>query len=196
MIVLFDPFYDKEPRLFFVDEMRYGLMSNFRRSWSLIGQRAVLPQQQAFLSRYLYSAIDPITGESFHMMDFDRVNTLTTQIFLNELQKMFPEYHLVIVWDNAGFHRSRTLEREDRTLCFLPSYSPQLNPVERFFEECRKITANLVFPEGIDQLSRVLEKGIVELAKDTQAIQRLCGYPWILEQWNHLLSHGKSGLIV
>ena len=162
-------------------------MSNFRRSWSLIGQRAVLPQQQAFVSRYLYSAIDPITGESFHIMDFDRVNTLTTRIFLDELQKMFSKYHLIIVWDNAGFHRSATLEHQDRTLCFLPSYSPQLNPVERFFEECRKITANLVFPEGIDQLSQVLEKGIVDLAKDTQKIRKLCAYPWIREQYNAIM---------
>lgn len=192
MIALFDPSCDKEPRLFFVDEMRYGLMSNFRRSWSLIGQRAVLPQQQAFLSRYLYSAIDPITGESFHIMDFDRVNTLTTQLFLSELQKMFPEYHLIIVWDNAGFHKSKTLEHEDRTLCFLPSYSPQLNPVERFFEECRKITANLIFPEGIDQLSDILEKGIVELAKDMQTIQRLCGYDWIREQYNSIIQQVKA----
>lgn len=134
--------------------MRYGLISNFRRSWSLKGQRAVLPMQQGFINRYLYSAIDPITGESFHLMNFDRINTATTTIFLDELQKKFPDNHLIIIWDNASFHKSSTLKQKDRTIHFLPSYSPQLNPVERFFEECRKITANRIFSSSIEQLDK------------------------------------------
>lgn len=166
--------------------MRYGLMSNYRRSWSQVGQRALQPNQQAFVNRYLYSAVDPVTGESFHLMGFNKINTVTTAIFLDELQKAFPDNHILIVWDNAAFHKSPLLHHKDRTIHFLPSYSPQLNPVERFFEECRKITANRIFPEGIDQLSYVLEKGIVELTKNRENIQKLCGYPWILKQWKEL----------
>jgi len=57
----------------FMDEMRFGLISNYRRSWSLIGKRTVVANQQEFINRYLYSAIDPITGENFHLLGFNDV---------------------------------------------------------------------------------------------------------------------------
>ena len=42
---------NKDPfEIFFADEMRYGLISNFRRSWSHVGLRTVIDSQQSFLS--------------------------------------------------------------------------------------------------------------------------------------------------
>jgi hypothetical protein len=40
--------------------MRYGLISNFRRSWSKIGERTMIDKQQSFENRYLFSAVAPI----------------------------------------------------------------------------------------------------------------------------------------
>jgi len=166
-----------------MDEMRYGLMSNIRRSWSKKGERTVVLQQQEFVNRYLYSAIDPINGDSFHLMNMNDVNAKNIDIFLNELQKEFPNNHLLIIWDNAPFHKSSYLKRKNMTLAFLPSYSPQLNPIERFFEEIRKITANRIFKDGIDELSKILEEGTVKLKEDKSAIKSLTAYDWIIEQW-------------
>jgi hypothetical protein len=42
---------------YFSDEMRYGLISNFRRSWSRVGERTILDSQQAFDNRYLFTAV-------------------------------------------------------------------------------------------------------------------------------------------
>ena len=43
-----------------------------------------------------------------------------------------------MVWDNAPFHRKKELQEIDGlTPVFLPSYSPELNPVERFYGEMR-----------------------------------------------------------
>ena len=63
------------PILYFSDEMRYGLMSNMRRSWSQIGKRAVLPHQQAFANRYLFSVVAPLSGDSFHLLGIDEMDT-------------------------------------------------------------------------------------------------------------------------
>jgi len=115
--------------------MRYGLMSNVRRSWSLKGERTVVGNQQEFANRYLYTAIDPINGESFHLMGFDDAATLQTHAFLGALQKQFPDDHIIVVWDRAPFHKPKSLQRTNMTLISLPSYSPYLNPVERFFGE-------------------------------------------------------------
>jgi transposase len=163
--------------------MRYGLMSNIRRSWSKKGERTVYQNQQEFANRYLYTAIDPINGESFHLMNFDDASTEQTNVFLLAMQERFQNDHLVIVWDRAPFHRSQSLRRKDMTLISLPSYSPQLNPVERYFGEMRKTTANQIFREGMEALSKIVEQGILALSKNLEAIKTLTGYSWIKEQW-------------
>lgn len=163
--------------------MRYGLMSNVRRSWSKVGVRTVLQNQQEFANRYLYSAIDPIEGTSHHLMGFDNTSTEQTTIFIQSLQEHYPDDHLVIVWDNAPFHKAKVLHRHHITLISLPSYSPQLNPAERFFGELRKITANKIFTEGIERLSSTLEKGLLSLTKNSDSMKSLCGYSWIKKQW-------------
>ena len=127
-------------------------MSNVRRSWSKRGERTIVQNQQEFANRYLYTAIDPIFANSFHISGFGDAATKQTEAFLLELQKAFLDNHLVIVWDRAPFHRPKLLCKEHMTIIYLPSYSPQLNPVERFFEEIRKASANRIFREGINEL--------------------------------------------
>jgi len=50
-------------------------MSNYRRNWSKVGERTIIDNQQEYANRYLYSAIDPITGDNFHMFEFNDVTT-------------------------------------------------------------------------------------------------------------------------
>jgi len=166
-----------------MDEMRFGLISNYRRSWSLIGKRTVIANQQEFINRYLYSAIDPITGDNFHLLGFNDVNAAITKKFLEALINQYSEYHILLVWDNAPFHRKKELhEMEGITPMFLPSYSPELNPVERFYGEIRKSTANRLF-QNIEIQKNVIEEEVVKWMKDTDKTQNLCGYKWIIDQW-------------
>ena len=74
----------------------------------------------------------------------------------------------------------------DITPIFLPSYSPQLNPVERFYGEVRKSTANRVF-QSIEIQEKIIAEDIALWMRDSQKTKQLCGYSWILEQWNSLV---------
>ena len=178
--------YQKPLKLFFMDEMRFGLISNYRRSWSKVGERTVIANQQEYSNRYLYSAIDPIKGDNFHLIGFNYINSLTTKIFLEELKKRYSNYHLIVIWDRAPFHRKKELyEIEGITPYFLPSYSPELNPVERFFGEIRKATANRIFKDIVIQ-EEIISNEVVLWINDKERAKRLCGYSWILEQWRML----------
>lgn len=53
----YDQFLTKKYKIFYVDEMRFGLMTNEKRSWNKIGERTRLPNQMEYANRYLYSAI-------------------------------------------------------------------------------------------------------------------------------------------
>ncbi|SFV54939.1 Transposase [hydrothermal vent metagenome] len=163
--------------------MRFGLISNYRRSWSLIGNRTVIANQQEFVNRYLYSAIDPINGDNFHLLGFNDVNATITKKFLEALKEQYQKYHLLLVWDNAPFHKKKELHQiKDVTPIFLPSYSPELNPVERFYGEIRKSTANRIFKD-IEMQKDIIEKEVIKWMKDTDKTQNLCGYDWIIDQW-------------
>lgn len=169
--------------MFFCDEMRYGLISNYRRSWSPIGIRTVIDNQQAFSNRYLFSAVSPVTGDSFHLAGFEENSSVMVKIFFDEMEKRYKGRHLVVVFDNAPSHRPKIIrERKNITCIFLPPYSPELNPAERFFEEIRKSTANHIF-ESIDAQEDVIVEAVKTLSSDLEAMKQLTGYEWIQKQW-------------
>lgn len=162
--------------------MRYGLISNYRRSWSPVGVRTIVDNQQMFSNRYLFSAVAPLTGESFHLMGFEENTSAMVSIFFNELEKSYPNKHIIMVFDNAPSHRPKIVrERENITCVSLPPYSPELNPAERFFEEIRKATANQIF-ETIEEQEVVIAEAVKALSLDEEKMRRLLGYEWIKEQ--------------
>ena len=89
---------------------------------------------------------------------------------------------VIIVWDNAPCHRP-IVHRQIPGLIvlFLPPYSPELNPTERFFEELRKATANQIF-KTIEEQEKAIEEKLNELANDLPAMKQLLGYEWIIKQ--------------
>jgi transposase len=162
--------------------MRYGLISNFRRSWSKIGERTVIDSQQSFDNRYLFSAVSPLTGASFHLTSIEGFDSNAAHVFLQELKKQHPDELVILAWDNAPCHRPQ-IHREipGLIILFLPPYSPELNPAERFFEELRKSTANQIFKTIADQ-EIAIEQRLNELTNNIGAMKQLLGYDWILKQ--------------
>jgi transposase-like protein len=87
-----------------------------------------------------------------------------------------------LVWDNGGAHKSAAKCLPDGvSATFLPAYSPELNPVERFFQELRRRIANRIF-SSLQELEDALVEAINEYYEDTDKVRQLCGYLWILEQ--------------
>lgn len=162
--------------------MRYGLISNFRRSWSKVGERTIIDSQQSFDNRYLFSAVAPLSGKSFHLSGIDGFDSEAAHTFLVELKQHHPNKMVVLVWDNAPCHRPlihRTIP--GLIVLFLPPYAPELNPAERFFEELRKATANQIF-KSIQEQEQVIEQKLNHLADDTKGMKQLLGYEWIRRQ--------------
>lgn len=166
--------------------MRYGLISNYRRSWSPIGTRTIIDNQQAFSNRYLFSAVAPLSGDSFHLMGFAENNSMSVALFFDELEKYYPDKDIVMVFDNGPSHRPKIVRERKRIICiFLPPYSPELNPTERFFEEIRKATANQMFKTLIEQ-EKVIEEAVKTLSLNEEKMKQLIGYDWIKRQWEEV----------
>jgi len=87
---------------------------------------------------YVVGAVCPQTGQSVGLLS-PHINTDVTRVFLGQfVRELQPDVHIVLVWDQAGFHTSKELNiPENITVVPLPAYSPELNPVENLWHYFR-----------------------------------------------------------
>jgi transposase len=174
----------KKYKIWFADEMRFGLMTNEKRSWNKVGERTRLPNQMEYKNRYLYSALSPIDGDSVHAIGFSDANAQTTNIFLDEINKQFPDTINIIIWDNAPFHKAKILHsKENISILTLPSYGQELNPTERFFGEMRKATANKIHKD-IEAIEKLLHDEVVIWINDKDRTKGLIFWDYMKKQLN------------
>ena len=72
--------------------------------------------------------------------------SIDTEIFTQWIkQDLIPQlpHHSVIIMDNASFHKGtlmqRAIEETGHTLFYLPTYSPDLNPIEKKWAQAKSI---------------------------------------------------------
>lgn len=140
----------KPLKVFCFDEARFGLISWHKRRYRHRGERPTHTVQREYTWSWLYAAVEPATGEHFCFY-LSALDTECFTVFLNELSATFPEHHLVLVMDNApAHHAKRVVVPDNLSLMFLPAYSPELNPVERWFQEFRRKLTNRLFSSLTD----------------------------------------------
>jgi hypothetical protein len=117
--------------LWFVDEARVGQKGRVTHVWYQRGQRPRGLREHRFASAHLFGAACPERGAGVALV-LPEVSTAAMSLFLAELAAAVPAgTHALLVLDRAGWHVSPDLAvPANLTLVHLPSYSPELNPVE------------------------------------------------------------------
>jgi transposase len=120
--------------------------------------------------------VSPADGESFSLF-LPEVNTEMMNIFLKELSKEYATKEILIVMDQAGWHKARELRIPPNiTFEYLPAYSPELNPIEKLWQWLKKeVVHNNIF-ETLEMLMDVLEKQMRELTLQKYAQICHCSY--------------------
>jgi len=123
-----------------MDEARFGTHSKIGHGWFEKGTRSRVRVKLGFKNFYVYSAIEPQTGESFSLL-LPKVNGDMMSLFLKEFRMFCGSDPVVLVMDGAEWHKSKALARpEGIEFVVLPPYSPELNPVERFWLQLKRDT--------------------------------------------------------
>ena len=60
----------------------------------------------------------------------------------------------------------------------IPPYSPELNPVERFFKELRKELKNRVF-DSYEQVEAAVIEAVKPYLNDKEKVKQLTCYGWL-----------------
>jgi transposase len=159
------------------DEARFGLINWHRRRYCPEGFRPPYVVRRRYEWTYLYAAVEPATGESLCAY-LPGMDGRCLETFLGHLGEAYRDYHLVVVLDNAPSHLSQRIARpRNVSLMNLPAYSPELNPVERWFQEFRRALSNRIF-ESVELLQEALTEALAPYWREPAALQRLTGFSW------------------
>jgi transposase len=162
------------------DEGRFGRISTPGRCWAPRGIRPSVPNQIVREYTYAYVAVSPHDGVMDSLI-LPQVNEQAMSIFLREVSGRHPDEFILMVMDGAGWHRANGLKVPDNmALMFLPPYSPELNPVEHIWESIRENGFRNKAFNSIDAVEDQLMQSLAALEKDSSAVGKMTGFPWIV----------------
>lgn len=110
-----------------------------------------------------------------------RLDTEAMNLFLAELAlAVAPGAHAVVLMDKAGWHIAGDLVvPANITPVFLPSYSPELNPIERLWLYLKDNHLSHRVFEGTAEIIDACCDAWNTLIAETGRIRSLCSYPWL-----------------
>jgi hypothetical protein len=87
---------------------------------------------------WLYAAVEPTTGDAF-WWEWPRLDADCFSVFLRQFGQPYAESLNIVLLDQAPAHVAQRVEvPENVVLLWLPAYSPELNPVERLWEDLKR----------------------------------------------------------
>ena len=96
-----------------------------------------------------------------------RTNTTATGKILDAFEKFYADDKIVLVMDGAGWHKSKTLQVPDNIeIILLPPYSPELNPVERFWQYIKQNTIKNKVYKTLNGLKDAVAKFLNSMTPD------------------------------
>jgi putative transposase len=118
-------------------------------------------------------------------LELPALDPLCFQAFLDEFSSAYPDTLNVLVVDGAPAHIAHALRIPENVVLFrLPPYCPELNPMERVWQDCRK-RLSLELPDSLRALADDAARVVCEYTP--QVIASLTGYPYLLRAFAQLI---------
>jgi len=151
---------DENSLVFCSDESRIDWTTMKRRAWLRKGKKTVIKERRERDYQSFIGFLNIQTGEDLlYRLDWqDQEHIIPV---LTNLVEKYPNKKIVIIWDNAAFHRGQKIRAllgegkllQNIKLIWLPPYAPDKNPQERVWNYGKKELANKVFNQFEDMVS-------------------------------------------
>jgi hypothetical protein len=167
--------------LWFQDEARLGTKTVLRRCWAKRGVRPTAPHANGFEWTYIYGFVHPFSGRT-DLLRFDAVDTASFSAALSLFKARFDpadERLLVLVVDNAGWHRStKVVVPPGVQLVFTLPYTPELMPAEHLWLPLEEGLVNRAWP-SLQALIEPLDQRCVWLMQQHALVSNLTSFHWL-----------------
>ena len=161
--------------------MRLGLYGQVRRVWAPRGVKVRQRIQIERVWRYLALAVDPRSGT----LSWRWIANMKGATIAEALQYWRDQGIAAVVWDGARGHSGPEIRQVGMTLIQQPPYAPELNPVERVFEELRRKIEGRTY-NSLDEKATVVEQELKKLAANPEQVRRLANWHWIRDAYGQL----------
>jgi transposase len=168
--------------LYFADEMDVALLPTISGCWMRLGQQRQVDTPGQNQTWYVFGAVNVITGE-LHWVVWERKNNVGFRQLLKAVlaaQAQGP-MKVVMVLDRSAYriHKAKAVGelvhklKSRLRLYFLPTYSPQLNPIERLWRHCRRNVTDNTFLRSMIRLLAAVQAFLAELACSPETVHSI-----------------------
>ncbi len=160
---------DPEIEIWYQDES--GVMGDPkpRRILAKRGSKPTMPYTGKHIKDNIVGAVCPENGAFFSLI-LPVVNTESFQIFLDHMQKEIGSGQVVMIMDNASWHKTKALHWGRIEPLYLPPYSPDFNPIERIW----LVMKNRFFSQFIARNHAELTDHLMEALRSFMQNPALC----------------------
>ena len=145
-----------------IDEVGFQLKTNYKRIWFEKGKK---PKGAFFWSNKKLTVFGAQTSSHQFYYEFQPAQNSVT--FISFLLGLFDwldkNKKYVLILDNAAWHKTDVVKKfiskhENISVEFIPTYSPELNPIETNWKVTRYNVTDSQYFKNIDELQNALEK--------------------------------------
>jgi hypothetical protein len=135
---------------------------------------------------WLYAAVEPTTGAAC-WWEWPRLDADCFSVFLRQFGQAYAESLTIVLLAQAPAHVAQRVQvPANVVLVRVPAYSPELNPVERLWEDWKRRID--VLEAGLRSSLAALQAHVAGLIQryTAEAIASLTGYAYLVEAVNAL----------
>lgn len=165
----------------FGDESSFQLFSNSARMWSF--HKGKIRKVNTTKTKQNCFGFYSIRGKSL-LIPIKKGNESTFLLMLDKIKEQHLEYDgIILIWDNHKAHITPLIEKKAHLLGIsivnLPTYSPNLNPIERLWKAIKGKVAQVGIIQNLTELNQILDDAFEIASKSLSFAKK-----WIDDFWN------------
>jgi putative transposase len=169
--------------LYYEDEVDLALLPGVMRCWSKQGQQRKIETPRQNKKQYGAGLIQWVSGKLYWATSEHKDNALfrsvLTQLAPADAPK--PTRKIYVVVDNYRIHFAKPVQawllahQDEVELVCLPTYSPKLNPVERFWKQLRRQVTHNHFFQTMERLMDAVLSFFHDMAASPDLVRSVAG---------------------